>query len=429
MDEYRKYEPIFRSWYLKRLIGKGSFGKVYEITRDEFGETYKAALKIITVPTDDEEIRTLMSEGMDPEMISDYYEDVLRGIVNENMIMSRLKGHSNIVSYEDHQIIPHDDGIGYDILIRMELLTPLVDRIAARALGESDVVRLGIDMCKALEVCHKNNIIHRDIKPQNIFVSDTGDFKLGDFGIARNMEKTAGIMSRKGTYNYMAPEVFRGGDYDSTADIYSLGVVMYTLLNGNRGPFMPEPSMKLTPRAEEEARLRRFRGEPVPVIQSVSPILGGIIQKACSADPKNRYRTASGMRRDLEDYLWNYGVKNNKNEDRTEAVEYLMPKSVLRKPSHKKENEVRNIRTVDHGISDTADSGQDDEEAPINTYMTFLIVIAGAFLLICAAVIVILQVAPDSSIAFTIDSIISRLTGGYGCIDHTRYFNGRIYLL
>ena len=125
MDEYRKYEPIFGSWYLSRLIGKGSFGKVYEIVREEYGITYRSALKIITVPQDDDDIRTRMTEGTTIESISEYYEDILRDIINENEIMSKLKGNSNIVSYEDHQIIPHDDGIGYDILIRMELLTPL----------------------------------------------------------------------------------------------------------------------------------------------------------------------------------------------------------------------------------------------------------------------------------------------------------------
>ncbi|MBR0308395.1 MAG: serine/threonine protein kinase, partial [Mogibacterium sp.] len=74
MDEYRKYEPIFGSWYLSRLIGKGSFGKVYEIVREEYGITYRSALKIITVPQDDDDIRTRMTEGTTIESISEYYE-------------------------------------------------------------------------------------------------------------------------------------------------------------------------------------------------------------------------------------------------------------------------------------------------------------------------------------------------------------------
>jgi serine/threonine protein kinase len=306
MDEYRKYEPIFGSWYLKKLIGKGSFGKVYEITREEFGTTYRSALKIITVPQDDDDVKSRMSASRDIRSVSEYYEGILKEIVNENEIMSQLKGNSNIVSYEDHQIIPHDDGIGYDILIRMELLTPLLDRMLERPLTQEEVVKLGIDICKALEVCHRKNIIHRDIKPQNIFISDNGDFKLGDFGIARTIEKTTGGMSKKGTYKYMAPEVFRGENYDSTVDIYSLGIVLYSLLNGNRGPFLPAPPARVTHNDEEEARMRRFRGEAFPPPRDASPMLAQIIQKASAADPRMRYQTAERMRHDLESYLSYY---------------------------------------------------------------------------------------------------------------------------
>ena len=306
MEEYRKYEPIFGSWYLNRLIGKGSFGKVFEITREEFGTTYRAALKVITIPQDDDDVKSRISQSTDMQTVSEYYAGILKEIVNENEIMAQLKGNSNIVSYEDHQIIPHDDGIGYDILIRMELLTPLLDRLIERKLSEEEVVRLGIDMCKALELCHKKNIIHRDIKPQNIFISDNGDFKLGDFGIARTIEKTTGGMSKKGTYKYMAPEVFRGDHYNETVDLYSLGIVMYSLLNDNRGPFLPASPARVTHNDEEEARMRRFRGEPVPAPRYGGEMLSYIIQKACAFDPAARYMSAEQMRGDLESYYYNY---------------------------------------------------------------------------------------------------------------------------
>ena len=306
MDEYKKYEPIFGSWYLSRLIGRGSFGKVFEITREEYGKTYRAALKVISVPQDDDDVKMHMSAGNDAGSISEYYEEILKEIINENDIMSKLKGNSNIVSYEDHQIIPHEDGIGYDILIRMELLAPLLDRMVEKKLDEKEVVKLGIDMCKALELCHRKNIIHRDIKPQNIFISDNGDFKLGDFGIARTMEKTTGGMSRKGTYDYMAPEVFRGVHYDSTVDLYSLGIVLFSLLNGNRGPFLPAPPAKVSFNEKEAARTKRFNGEPIPAPRDAGVMLTYIIKKACEADPKKRYRTAAQMKKDLESYLENY---------------------------------------------------------------------------------------------------------------------------
>ena len=133
--------------------------------------------------------------------------------------MSKLKGHSNIVSYEDHKIVPHKDGIGWDILIRMELLTPLnvhLQRTVQMPRGE--VVRMGIHLCRALELCQRHNIIHRDVKSENIFISADGNYKLGDFGVARTASASTGASTFAGTVNYMAPEVLRREKYTASVD-------------------------------------------------------------------------------------------------------------------------------------------------------------------------------------------------------------------
>ena len=115
----------------------------------------------------------------------------------------------------------HKKDPGWDIYIRMELLESFVEYTKHRELTEGDVIRLGIDICNALELCERQKIIHRDIKPANIFVSTSGSFKLGDFGIARKLERANSTMSHKGTYSYMAPEIFYGErHYDSTIDTW-----------------------------------------------------------------------------------------------------------------------------------------------------------------------------------------------------------------
>ena len=177
---YKKYEPIFGTWKIVKEIGSGGFGRVFELEKEEFGETYRTALKAITVPADDDDLRnTMNSERLTMEEAAGYFQGIVEDMAHEFSIMAKLKGNSNIVSYEDHQVIPHEKGIGWDILIRMELLTPLLDHIRDNGIDEDEVIRLGIDMCRALELCDKRNIIHRDIKPENIFVSDLGNFKLG----------------------------------------------------------------------------------------------------------------------------------------------------------------------------------------------------------------------------------------------------------
>lgn len=163
-----------------------------------------------------------------------------------------------------------------------------------------DIIRLGIDMCRALEVCQKHNIIHRDIKPENIFVSENGDFKLGDFGIARTIEKTSGGLSKKGTYHYMAPEVYRGEDYGFSVDTYSLGLVLYRLLNRNRAPFMPAFPEPITYSRREIALAKRITGEVLSKPFYNQGRLPEIMLKACSFNSKERYSSPSQMRQELE---------------------------------------------------------------------------------------------------------------------------------
>ena len=183
----------------------------------------------------------------------------------------------------------------------MELLTPLMKYIDnKKSFGRDDVIRLGIDICSALELCRKFNIIHRDIKPENIFVSASGNFKLGDFGIARTVEKTTGGLSKKGTYTYMAPEVYRGEKYGPTIDIYSLGIVLYRYLNNNRAPFLPQPPAAITYGDNSAALSRRLEGETIPAPVNADTELAAVVLKACAYNPKERYSSAAEMREDLE---------------------------------------------------------------------------------------------------------------------------------
>lgn len=121
-------------------------------------------------------------DGFDEDTITGIFTSQVKRIVEEFRLMAQFTGNSNIVSYEDHMIVPHEDGKGWDILIRMELLEALPRYCSRAVLTEEETIKLGIGICRALELCQKQNIIHRNIKPQNIFVNRFGDYKLGDFG-------------------------------------------------------------------------------------------------------------------------------------------------------------------------------------------------------------------------------------------------------
>ena len=317
INYYKQYEPIFGAWRIERQIGEGSFGKVFEIVREDFGVTYRAALKAITVPASEAELLDVKADGMDDRSVRAYFGGFVEELVKEFALMSRLKGNSNIVSYENHKVIEHKNGIGWDILIQMELLTPLNRYTADHAVTAKDVIRLGADLCRALELCQTYHIIHRDVKPENIFISETGSFKLGDFGIARTVEKTTSGLSKKGTYTYMAPEVYKGDPYGATVDIYSLGIVLYRLLNGSRTPFLPAAPAPVTHNDRENALARRLSGAPLPPPRFASGPLAAIVLKACAYDPRARYQSPAQMRADLEKLLLQSG--NNAVLDRGEG--------------------------------------------------------------------------------------------------------------
>ena len=302
--EYSVDAAVLDGRNITRLLGEGSYGKVFEIERSEFGQTYRAALKVITVPQSSAEVRSVISEGMSVSQAEAYFHGIVEELMHEFSIMFKLKGTANVVSCEDLRVLEHPDGIGWDILIRMELLHPLLPYVYQHPMARRDIIRLGIDICKALELCQRYNIIHRDIKPENIFISDNRDYKLGDFGIARTIERTTSGLSKKGTYSYMAPEVYAGREYGFSVDTYSLGLVLYRMLNKNRGPFLPQPPEAITFSSREQALARRMSGEPLPRPFYGEGRLGEIVLKACAFDPKDRYSSPQQLRQELEAILY-----------------------------------------------------------------------------------------------------------------------------
>ena len=285
-------------WEVVRLIGRGSFGAVYEIQRDLFGKKEKAALKHIGIPQNPGDVEELYSDGYDDESITATFQSHLQSIVAEYSLMRKLNGASNVVNCDDVQYVQRKDGFGWDIYIKMELLTPLTKALPEQIPTEM-TEKLARDMCQALVLCKRFDIVHRDIKPQNIFVSPLGDYKLGDFGIAKTVEKTMGG-TKTGTYKYMAPEVYHNQPYGHQADIYSLGLVLYWMLNKKRMPFMPLPPAKPGAGMDEQTRNRRLSGEQIPPPADGSAELKRIVLKACAYDPKERYHTAEEMLADLE---------------------------------------------------------------------------------------------------------------------------------
>ena len=288
-------------WKIVEKIGEGSFGQVYKAQRTERGKSFYSAIKIINIPGSQSELNSVRSETGNDQAAREYFQNLVEECIQEIGTMEYFRGNSYIVSVEDFKVMEYLDAIGWEISIRMEYLTSFLDYCAEKQLQEKEVIQMGLDLNKALEYCRKLHIIHRDVKPENIFVSRFGDFKLGDFGIARELERTMSGFSKKGTYSYMAPEMYKGEKYDSRVDIYSLGIVLYKLMNHNRLPFMNLEKQFITYRDKENALNKRMSGEQMAPPAEAGKLFGQIILKACAFDPDERYQTPEEFYRALDD--------------------------------------------------------------------------------------------------------------------------------
>ncbi|MDW7656589.1 MAG: serine/threonine-protein kinase [Bacillota bacterium] len=187
--------------------------------------------------------------------------------------------------------------------MRMEYAKPLSRYLAEKQMTLKEVMMLGIDLCTALDICARHGIIHRDIKDENIFISEDGVFKLGDFGIAMKLSQNIRTAAMRGTPNFMAPEVYHGCKYTASVDIYSLGIVLYRLLNHGRMPFMPPYPKSIN---QDDSRLsleKRMQGEPMPNPDQTDAALAKVIKKACAYESKDRYDSPMMMKKDLERVL------------------------------------------------------------------------------------------------------------------------------
>lgn len=289
------YGKVFENWTIREKIGQGSGGKsaVFLLKRKNLTYEETCVMKVVNI------IEQRGSYNETASSLRRDYGEVKRQLCNaaenEVSLMYELRGSGNIVNYLDYHFEEWEDRIsfGVDLLIRMDYLSSLGNLIRTRTLSENEILRIGRDISNALMNCHARNIIHRDIKPDNIFYDQYGAYLLGDFGISRMLENSKRAETRTGTEPYAAPEQFAGG-YDERVDIYSLGLTLYQLANENRLPFADSEFVK------PGDIQRRLTGEDLPKPQKAGEALSRIIKKACAFRREDRYRTAAELKAALE---------------------------------------------------------------------------------------------------------------------------------
>ena len=264
-------------------------------------------------------------------------EEFIKRFETEAQSAARLT-HPNIVSIFDVGV---DNGIYYIVmeLIQGKTLKEIITEERG-PLPWKWSVNVAIQIASALEMAHKNNIIHRDIKPHNIIITEDGIAKVTDFGIAKAVSNSTitAFGTTIGSVHYFSPEHARGGYTDAKSDLYSLGVVMYEMVTG-KVPFDADTPVSVA--------LKHMQEEPVPPIEenpNLPESINQIILKALKKDPMFRYQTSTEMLQDLRMALKNPNgdFVSNDDYDPTARTQRISTEELEREQRKQKNNKKQN---------------------------------------------------------------------------------------
>lgn len=317
------------------MIGK-ILGNRYEV-KEKIGaggmaEVYKARCRLLN--------RYVAIKVLRDQFNSD--EDVLQKFKREAQAAAALT-HPNIVGVYD---VGEEDGKHYIVMeyIKGKTLKEVIKGFGH--LGTRETVETSILIAEALEDAHRNGIVHRDIKPQNIMITEDGRVKVTDFGIARatssvTMTNNGGVL---GSAHYLSPEQARGSFVDKRSDIYSLGVVMYEMATG-RVPYEGESPITVA--------IKHIQEEPVPprdINPDIPRELEFMIMKAMKKDQIERYQDAKALLADLKSYRSTGKLASSVKaaeelESRTQAIPPINDEMIKQRKAQQQRNEARKAKT------------------------------------------------------------------------------------
>lgn len=290
-DRIYKYIPLWGEYIIEDKIGEGSLGSVYKVFKFEKSKKIIQSVKIITIPT---YAQIKLKEEMNNEEFVKYCKDIVEKISNEIEALQKIDSYTNILKYDEYFVEYDQINNIWDIIIKMEYATSISSYTKDRILTPLDIIKLGIEICTALEISHNKKIINCDIKEDNIFKTSSGIYKLGDLGVTKKFHKISNLDYSQN--NFVPPEVISGKEYDSRSNIYSLGVILFKFFNkyysNGKEEILKEIYYEFLSKNNEvfQNKILKFTWNN-DVIE--------VLKKACSASLENRYDNISEMKHDL----------------------------------------------------------------------------------------------------------------------------------
>lgn len=308
-----KMASVFGTWETGSPLGTGTYGKVYEIHN---AAGTKGAYKIMKIPVELTDSPDTFPKKTQEACLKEIKRDILGSI---RYLQQNDRGRY-FTSYEDYILTPSPDFKTLTVQIRMEWLMSLAQITEQTDFSEDEILRLAINVCTCLEKCREMNHVYANLKPTNIFITPKR-CKLGDFGNFGTYEPSNMNISMRKTQEFMAPEMIKNGEINQTSDTYSLGLIIYYLLNGNKIPFIPKYSKNVSINDLTNAIDKRSNNYIFPDPDSGSDAIRKIIAKACSYSPQARYQSPTDMKRDLIFVLRKQEELLNDRKNKEPAIE------------------------------------------------------------------------------------------------------------
>ena len=287
----KSVSPLLDNILIGDAISEHHGIRCYPAMHKDTGDKY--IVKVISLPPSQTQVDALKLAGVvsDDDSIRHYFQERSLETITEIETLQALSRHEGFMPCEGYQLEPSEDGLGFDIYMLSPYRRSLERQFTKRPFTQLDAINLGMDICSALMACRRNGYLFVNLKPNNIYLTPNGEFKISDLGFLNMGNLKYATIPSQYISDYTAPEMKDAFATPNTSiDIYALGAILYSVYNGGVLPSVDADVPPAPQYADEE--------------------LAAIIVKACSKNPEDRWEDPAQMGQALVNYMQKNGAED-----------------------------------------------------------------------------------------------------------------------
>ena len=294
MSDPKLVSPLLDRFAIGSAISDHDGVRCYPAMREDSDDKY--IVKVITIPASSVQLDALLLTGAYPDAGSarTYFESLVNDVENEAQVLHHFAKLDGFLAYDGYQVEPLEDGIGFEVYLLGSYKRSLAKYFKSKPMTHLGAVNLGIDLCAAMTVCRQAGCLYIDLKPENIFITDDGRYRVGDLGFVPMSSLKYATVPDKYRSSYTAPELDDPfATLNTAVDIYAIGLILYQAYNNGALPFEGKaPAVVLPP----------------PLYADYE--MADIILKACAPNPDDRWQDPKQLGQALVAYMQRNGAND-----------------------------------------------------------------------------------------------------------------------